>query len=134
MSSLVVLAFLVIVGIWTYLSGSLAASMTLFLAGWLGLQTWQLHQARMNGQLSQYPLFANAYKNGSGDGVPGRSSAQSQPASGAGGAPPPQLFQGPGVTLGKSGGAPPAGGACIGAIIAMAVSIAMVSQTSAPSE
>jgi len=47
-------------GVWSYTTGNMGASMNVFVAAWLALQTWQLHQARVRGELNSHPLFASS--------------------------------------------------------------------------
>jgi len=44
-------------GIWFILTGIPAAALSIFMALWLGVQTWKLHRARSQGRLGDYPTF-----------------------------------------------------------------------------
>jgi len=54
-----VLALLIILGcgIWFMWIGNPAAALSIFMALWLGVQTWKLHRARVQGRLADYPTF-----------------------------------------------------------------------------
>ncbi|CAJ1339048.1 unnamed protein product [Effrenium voratum] len=56
--SMLALVGVVVLSVWSYLTNHASASLNVILAMWLGLQTWRLHQARLQGQLSSDPLFA----------------------------------------------------------------------------
>merc|ERR1719215_593939 len=51
---------LALFGIVMWVSGSSQAMLTVLVAAWLGYQTWQLWEARRNGELMQWPLFRAA--------------------------------------------------------------------------
>eukprot|EP00443_Scrippsiella_acuminata_P131294 CAMPEP_0115645378 /NCGR_PEP_ID=MMETSP0272-20121206/38372_1 /TAXON_ID=71861 /ORGANISM="Scrippsiella trochoidea, Strain CCMP3099" /LENGTH=333 /DNA_ID=CAMNT_0003082849 /DNA_START=7 /DNA_END=1006 /DNA_ORIENTATION=+ len=58
--SVPIVLLLLLFGIWAWMGGTSMASLTVMMAIWLGVQTWKLHQARMQGQLAHMPLFASA--------------------------------------------------------------------------
>jgi len=119
--SVIVLLLIIGLSIWSYLSGSVIASLNLFLAVWLGFQTWRLHQARLQGNLGNDPLFSAVSSPAT---TAASSASQSGGAATAGGGSSGfRSFQGQGQTLGSASGDAQVGiGAVITLVIAMVVS------------
>eukprot|EP00928_Gymnodinium_smaydae_P018161 TRINITY_DN16911_c0_g1_i1.p3 TRINITY_DN16911_c0_g1~~TRINITY_DN16911_c0_g1_i1.p3 ORF type:complete len:157 (+),score=26.90 TRINITY_DN16911_c0_g1_i1:541-1011(+) len=121
--SVPIVGILLAFGVWSWLGGSSMASLTIMMALWLGLQTWQLHKAAKQGMLGQMPLFATAAaaaarSSSQGDNAAGASASQS-----GGGFRP---FQGQGNTLGKA----TPNEVCIASAVSFFISAALVSQVS----
>lgn len=57
--SVPIIVLLLAYGIWAYVAGNAYALLVCFTAVWLFFQTYQLHTARVRGELSQHPLFAS---------------------------------------------------------------------------
>merc|ERR1711920_755069 len=122
-----VLLILAGIGIYGYFMGTPSATLNIVLAVWLGAQSWKLHQARVQGQLASYPLFANAMRMRA-HGTSGSASAGA--SSGRAGSFNP--FQGEGVTLGRPAAPPPPIQVCLGAALAAVVSVTIACQVAAP--
>eukprot|EP00747_Dinoflagellata_sp_TGD_P170852 gnl/TRDRNA2_/TRDRNA2_203486_c0_seq1.p1 gnl/TRDRNA2_/TRDRNA2_203486_c0~~gnl/TRDRNA2_/TRDRNA2_203486_c0_seq1.p1 ORF type:complete len:338 (+),score=50.03 gnl/TRDRNA2_/TRDRNA2_203486_c0_seq1:83-1096(+) len=128
--SVPVVAFLALYGLWAYFSGNPAATVNIFMAGWLISETWKLHSARVRGELNSHPLFAR----------PPPAVATAAATAAPSPAMQPQPFTGKAQQLGKpenSGMAPPPqmGDAqqqaqvCLGSLISIAVVMTVVLQT-----
>ncbi|CAE7276437.1 pdcl3 [Symbiodinium natans] len=106
------IALIVLVGlsIWSYAESSTSSSLNLFLAFWLGIQTWRLHQSRQQGDLASDPLFGAAMA------ASQASEAQAQAA-------PSRFrpFEGGAMSLGKA--TAPTGQVCLGAALALCVAM-----------
>lgn len=126
--SVFVLLCIIGLSIWSYLSGMVTASLNLFLALWLGFQTWRLHQSRLQGNLGNDPLFsAISSPATTAAGSASQSGGAATDARGSSGF---RSFQGGSQTLGSSSGAAQVGiGAVISLMIAMFVSQVGVSPT-----
>mmetsp|Transcript_67867 Transcript_67867/g.196391 ORF Transcript_67867/g.196391 Transcript_67867/m.196391 type:complete len:326 (+) Transcript_67867:140-1117(+) len=117
-ASVPVIVVLVGLGVWMFATGGFLASMNLVLGCWLAVQTYRLHQARVNGQLATMPLFATAIQQQQA----AASQAAANPSSvgraaGRGFTP----FDGTGNVLGRSTAS--SNEICIGSIVALITSI-----------
>ncbi|CAK0844595.1 unnamed protein product [Prorocentrum cordatum] len=122
-----ILVILAGIGIYGYFTGTPSATLHIMLAVWLGAQSWKLHQARLEGRLASYPLFANAMRM--------QADCRSGPASAGdsgGRAGSFKPFQGEGVTLGRPAAPPPSSQVCMGAALAAIVAVTVACQVSAP--
>lgn len=131
--SLPVILILFVYGMWAWLGGSAMASMTVLMAVWLGVQTYRLNQARLQGQLQCVPLFAKATNNASAS-----SSTSASTYTGRSGRSF-QMFEGTGRTLGDGGsgggetiGKSTANEVCIASAVAVITNAFVLSQMTAP--
>jgi len=126
--SIPVVCVLIGLSIWGMLGtvASLSSSMNLVLAFWLGVQTWQLHQARMQGLLSAMPLFATAMAQQNAaaaqEGAAGPAQART-----FGGSNKFKPFEGTGNVLGRTTNSE----VCLGSVVAVALSLAIAAQVAA---
>jgi len=129
--SLPVMACLLAFGVYSWIQGSMMASMTILMVFWLGMQTWKLHQARLQGQLGMIPLFATAMKS-----PPGGSSASGATAAPAGGGGRFKPFDGAGRTLGdgtsqsQTIGKSTANEVCLASVLAVTMNAYLIAQMS----
>jgi len=130
--SLPVMACLLAFGVYSWIQGSMMASMTILMVFWLGMQTWKLHQARLQGQLAMIPLFATAMKSTAGTGS-SASAATVASASGGGRFKP---FDGVGRTLGDGSsqsqtiGKTTASEVCLASVLAVILNTYLIAQMS----
>jgi len=122
--SVIALAAVAFLSVWSFLTNHSSSSFNMVLVVWLAVQTWKLHQARVNGQLASDPLFSAVMNTGASTAPP----VQSSTGTGRNFQP----FQEGPTAVGKPTSTPGSSQVCLASAIAllMAVSVAQVGTSS----